>query len=173
MDVKHTQTVSCSQLMEPEVQPVKLRPRWRSAMLWGLACAGGGGLLIAAVLAWGHWEFGSLSCTLAYLNGERLLVDPATLSFGAGRRGEERDLHVTIRNRTGKEVKLLGAKSTCSCMAAVEKFPISISPGGQQELTIHVWLIGKDSLFEKRVDYYTDDEANPVIAVTVRGTITD
>jgi len=40
-------------------------------------------------------------------------------------------------------------------------------------LTIHVEFIGKDSVFEKRIDYYTDDEAKPVIPVVVRGKLTD
>lgn len=158
----------------PETEPkVRTPPRWRGSSMWLLACLGGGALLIAALLAWGYWEFGSLSNTLAYLNGERLLVDPATLSFGAVRRGEERDLQVTIRNRTGKEVKIMGAKSNCGCMGMEEKFPFSIAQGGQRELTIHIWFTGKDSAFEKRVDFYTDNEAKPVTAVLVRGTIAD
>ncbi|HZV04527.1 MAG TPA: DUF1573 domain-containing protein [Gemmataceae bacterium] len=142
-------------------------------MAWILACFGGGCLLIAPVLVWGHREFGSIASTLAYLNGERLLVDPGTLSFGTIRRGEERDLRVTIRNRTGKDVKVVGARSTCGCMASVERFPLSIADGDKQELTIHVEFIGKDSVFEKRIDYYTDDEAKPVIPVVVRGKLTD
>ncbi len=173
MDVKQAQMDSCSQVRAPEAQPEKTNAPWRGTAMWGVACAAGGALLITAVLAWGYWEFGSLSSTVAYLNGERLLVDPGTLSFGTCRRGEERDLQVTMRNRTGKEVKILGARSTCGCMVTTEKFPLSIGDRGQQELAIHVWLTGKDSLFDKRIDFYTDDEANPVIAVAVRGTIRD
>lgn len=157
----------------PEGQLMKRRPRWRGSAAWVVACLGGGGVLIAAFLAWGYMAFGSLATTLAYLNGERLLVVPGTLSFGAARRGDEQDLKVTIQNRTGKEVKILGARSTCGCMGTEEKFPFSMADGDQRELTIQVWLVGKDSLIEKRVDFYTDDEANPVISVTVRGTITD
>jgi hypothetical protein len=157
----------------PSVSPKTTRPQWRGSAGWILACLGGGGLLIAAVIAWGYWQFGSLSCTLAYLNGERMLVDPGMLSFGTARVGEDRDLHVTIRNQTGKDVKILGARSTCGCIAAVEKFPLSIVDGARQELTVHVWFTDKDSAFEKRVDYYTDAESNPVIAVAVRGTIMD
>jgi hypothetical protein len=173
MDAKQTPTNAGNQVMMPEPPPAKTCPGWRGPAASILACLGGGGLLIAIALAWGHWEFGSLASTLAYLNGERLLVDPGTLSFGMAARGEERDLHLTIRNRTGKEVKVLGARSTCGCMVTAEKFPLSIGDRGQQELTIHVWLTGKDSVFEKRVDFYTDDEANPVIPATIRGTITD
>jgi hypothetical protein len=58
-------------------------------------------------------------------------------------------------------------------MAAVEKYPLAIADGGQQELTIRVALTVKDTVFEKRVDFYTDDASNPVIAVTIRGTIAD
>lgn len=158
---------------EPAPQPAKIRLRLLGPAASILACLGGGGLLIAAALKWGYWEFGSLASTLAYLNGESLLVDPGTLSFGTARRGDERDMHVMIRNRTGKAVKILGVKSTCGCMVTAEEFPLSIRDRGQQKLTIHVWLTGKDSLFEKRVDFYTDDEANPVIAAAVRGTIMD
>jgi hypothetical protein len=161
------------QQMGPEAQPTQASSQWRGSARWLFACLGSGGLLMAAVLAWGHWEFGSLSNTLAYLNGERLLIDPGTVSFGIARRGEERNAHVTIRNRTGKEVKFLGAKSTCACMGVEEKFPFSIADKGQKEVSIRVWFTSKDSVFKKRVDFYTDDEANPVLAIAVHGTITD
>ena len=164
---------SGNQETEPKVQPTKPCSRRRGFSVWILACCGGGGFLIAAALAWGYWEFGSLANTLAYLNGERLLVDPGALSLGTGRRGEERVVHFAIRNRTGKEVEILGAKSTCGCMAMAEEFPFSIANGNQRELTIHIGLTGKDSAFEKEIDFYTDDEAKPVIAVVVRGEITD
>lgn len=152
--------------------PRKIRPWRRGSWAWILACLGGGSLLIAVSLAWGYREFGSLANTLAYLNGERLLVDPGSLSFGTARRDEERDLHLMIRNRTGKTVTILGGRTTCACMTT-EKFPFSITNGSQRELTIHVWLTGKDPVFERRIDFYTDDEANPVIAVSIRGEITD
>lgn len=141
--------------------------------MWLLACLGGGFAVIAALLAWGQHEFGSLGNTLAYLNGHRLLAAPDRLSFGTARRGEEKVLHVTIQNRTGKNLKLLGARSTCGCMATEEQFPIAIADGGQRELTVRVWLTGKDSKFEGRIDYYTDDETNSAITVVVRGTIVD
>jgi hypothetical protein len=158
---------------KPEIHGAPTGKGGRRGPAWILACVGGGGLLIGAALAWGYWQFGSLASTVAYLNGERVFVDPDTLSLGVVRRGEERDLRFTIRNRTGKAVKLLGAKSTCGCMRMEETFPISIGEGGQRELTIHVWLTGKDSAFDKRVDFYTDEESKPVIAVAVRATLTD
>lgn len=119
MNAEQVQMNVCGQETEPNAQTARTSPRWRSSSAWLLACCGGGALPIVAVLAWGYWEFGSLANTLAYLNGERLLVDPESLSFGTGRRGEERDLHFAIRNWTGKDVEVLGAKSTCGCMAAV------------------------------------------------------
>jgi hypothetical protein len=173
MNAEQVQANVCGPEEEPNAQPVRTTPRWRGSSMWLLACLGGGGLLLAALLAWGHWEFGSLANTLAYLNGERLLVDPRVISFGAVRRGEERDLHVTIRNRTGEEVKIIGAKSNCGCMATVEQFPCALANGDQREFPIHIWFTGNESTFEKRVDFYTDDDAKPVIAVVVRGKITD
>ena len=173
MNVEQVQTNVCGQETEPNAQPARTSPRWRSSSAWLLACCGGGALPIVAVLAWGYWEFGSLANTLAYLNGERLLVDPEVISLGTAQRGEERDLHLTIRNRTGKDVEVLGAKSTCGCMGTAEEFPLSIADGSQRELTIHVWFTGNDSAFEHRVDFYTNDGTKPVIAVVVRGKITD
>jgi len=151
-------------------RPIRGRP---GLSLWLLGCLGGGGLLIAALFAWGYWEFGSMANTLAYANGERLLVDPKVLSFGAAPRGEQREVHMTIRNRTGKTVTILGAQSKCGCLRMEEDFPISLANGSQRELTIYVALTGEGSAFEKGVDFYTDDEAKPVIGVVVRGEIKD
>jgi hypothetical protein len=173
MEAEQVQADRSSQKGARDAVPAKIPSRWRGPGVWLLACLGGGGLLIAVVLAWGYWQLGSLSSTLAYLNGERLFVDRGVLSFGTAKRGEERSLQLVIRNRTGKDVRILGAKSTCSCMGTEEEFPFLLADGGQRELTVRVWVVGKDSLFEKRLDFYTDDENNPVISVTVRGKITD
>src|SRR5438046_7421977 len=84
---------------EDKAQPAKTsKGRWRLSA-WLLGCFGGGGLLIVAVLAWGYWQLGSFANIAAYVNGERLLVDPRALSFGTGPRGEERDVRFTIWNR--------------------------------------------------------------------------
>lgn len=155
---------------EPIPQPNPSKER-RSLVLWLVGCVGGGGVMLLALLAWGHWQFGSLANTLAYLSGERVLVDPKVLSFGTVRRNEERDLHTTIRNRTGKSIKILGSRSSCTCMTT-EQSPFSIADGGQRELAIHIVLNGKEDVFENRIVFYTDDEANSVIPVTVRGRIT-
>jgi hypothetical protein len=129
-------------------------------------------LLLAGLLGWGYWEFGSLPNALAYMNGERLLVHPSTCSFGSAPRGEEREVHVSVQNRTEREVRVLGARMSCTCITT-DELPVSIEPGGQRDFTIRVFLGGKESTFEKRVDYYTDYEAKPSLPVLVRGEITD
>lgn len=139
---------------------------------WVLAFLGGGLLPLGVLLAWGCWELGSLANVLAYVNGERLLVDPGTCWFGTAGRGEEREVRVTIRNRTEKTIRVLGARMNCTCMTT-DELPVEIEPGGRRDFTIRVFLGGTESTFEKRVDYYTDYEAKPSLAVVVRGEITD
>lgn len=173
MDVDQVEADVRGPELEPQAQPMQSRPRWQGSMMWLVACLGGGGFLIAALLAWGRWEFGSLGNTLAYLNGQRLLAAPNVLSFGTARRGEERILQVTLLNRTGKTVALPGARSTCGCMGIEVQFPIVIMQGDRCKLTVRVWPTGKDSAFEGRIDFYADDESNPAIPVLVHGTITD
>jgi hypothetical protein len=104
--------------------------------------------------------------------GERLLVDPATCSFGSAPRGEEREMHATVRNKTDRTVRILGARTNCTCMTT-DEFPVSIEPGGRHDLAIRVFLGGKEATFEKRIDYYTDYDAKPSLAVLVRGQIAD
>jgi hypothetical protein len=144
----------------------------RGPVAWVLACLGGGLLPLAGLLAWGCWELGSLANVLAYVQGERLLVDPATCLFGTAPRGEERELHATIRNKTDRTIQILGARMNCTCMTT-DEFPVSIAPGGRHDLTIRVFLGGKEPPFEKRIDYYTDCDAKPSLAVLVRGQIAD
>lgn len=170
MNVEQVQTNVCGQETEPNAQPARTSPRWRSSSAWLLACCGGGALPIVAVLAWGYWEFGSLANTLAYLNGERLLVNPIALSCGEGRPGEMRELSFTIENCTRDEVQILSNTSTCSCVST-DRLPLKVPAGATHKMTVKVGFGRKTGGFEHQVSYYTDSEYLPAFMIEIRGKV--
>ena len=87
-------------------------------------------LLVAAVaaslltalagLAW--WRFGSVAVGLAYLRGERLVIEPRVVELGEGRPDERRDVVIRIINLTDRPVRLLGSSATCQCILCSAKW---------------------------------------------------
>ena len=171
MSTEQVQVTAQHQAEAQVHESTRLSKRRFGSSAWILGCLGGGGLLLAVLLAWGYWELGSFANIVAYANGERLLVDPKVLSFGSAPREEERELHVTIHNRTGKPVTVLGAQSKCGCLKLEDEFPFSIAKGGQKVLTIRVWPTGDNAKFERDIAFFTDDDASPLITLSVRGEI--
>lgn len=59
--------------------------------------------------------FGSLSAAIEYARGERLLVTRRIQALGKHSTNTEFDFSFSITNLTGRAVRLLGVKTSCSC----------------------------------------------------------
>lgn len=115
------------------------------------------GLLLACV-AW----FGSLDAARAYWSGQTVLVDAQTKY--AGKVDEDGFVDVTYRlsNPTSAPVRVLGAKSSCSCMAILD-LPTTVEAG--QDRTIHLRITGRtaDSLQRESATLVFGDSAMSMV----------
>ena len=75
----------------------------------------------------GVHRFGSLSHTLAYARGVRLLADEPTMDLGPMEAGSRMTFAFRLTNLTGRPIKLIGAQTSCSCMV-VDDLPTTIPP---------------------------------------------
>lgn len=95
----------------------------------------GGALASFAVIALGcTLFFGSISATLATLQGESLSA-PSYVNFGSAKPGDRLEQTITIKNWTAKPVRLIGGTSDCSCVTTSE-MPLTIPSGESLTLTI-------------------------------------
>ena len=100
---------------------------WLAAIL--LAASVGLGCLAAA----GVYLFSSVGNALGYINGQRLFAQPEALVSTAI--GEAREFSVTVTNLGKRPVRILGTRSSCSCVATLG-LPVSLPPNDRRT----VWV---------------------------------
>ena len=134
------------------------RPPWTgwTSCQAGLKWAGGFAAILVVIVGIGISVFGSTEAAIARLRGESLGVTPGVLDFGAGKPGDKLTRVVTVHNYTNRPVKLIGGTSDCSCLAAKD-MPITVKPGGQQEIRISfVMPHANPGRMSRWVELYTD-----------------
>jgi hypothetical protein len=85
----------------------------------------------------------------------------------------EREVRVTIQNRSAKERRIVGATEACGnncCVRPKYPGPMTIAPGGTGEFSILV-LLSRSGTFEIHVELYLDDDGVRILPVTIAGTV--
>ena len=104
------------------------------------------------------YRFGSLSDGMAYAAGNRLTISEPVPRMTEDRRS--RRFAFTIRNMTGRRVKVVGAAVSCSCMAT-DELPVEIPAEGSRVLEVVVRLRADQKKIDEKVVFYTDDKQLP------------
>jgi len=118
---------------------------------------------------WSIHEFGSIRAGIAYLNGDRLLVDPYVLSFGDMQKGESRAIEVELDNRADHRVAVHHVSRSQIC-SITRQFPIRIDAGERVRIpiSVHAGTVGS---VEEHILLLTDDRYQPLIGVTIKGRV--
>ncbi|MCI0461710.1 MAG: DUF1573 domain-containing protein [Gemmataceae bacterium] len=160
-------------LGRPDPEPVgeKSRGPFAAALrpaAWGLL-----GILVLGSLLIGlaHVAFGSLPAAIAYLRGERISISPRLVDVGAGARGEEREVAVTVSNWTDQPIRLIGGTADCSC-TVLDDLPVTIAPQESRSVSIRVSLSGAPGIFTRKAGFLIDDESVQRIHFRLTGQIT-
>lgn len=137
------------------------RSRLRSAMNaivfpLGLTLA-----LLALCAGYGRYRFGSMATAIAYLKGERLMVDGRSRSL-AGVSGEQVEVRYALSNWTGQPVKLIGAQSSCSC-TAVEGVPMALAASETRPIKATIKIDESSSDIAGSIRLFTDSPGIPEI----------
>ncbi len=108
------------------------RKRW----LRGLgATLGLSAVALLAVLIWLRMSCGTLHAGLAYLSGDRLLVDASSRSTSEVAPGELATLEFHLSNRSSQPITIFGAKSSCTCTATGD-LPMTLPPSSARTLRV-------------------------------------
>ncbi|MGL4552845.1 MAG: hypothetical protein ACRC33_16840 [Gemmataceae bacterium] len=148
-----------------EGQPEVHRPRCGRVLLLLVVIPAAA---VLGALGGGFARVGSFQDTLRYLNGERVFVRPHELDFGEGREGDVREGPVSVRNVTGKDLHVIGCRSSCDCISP-GRFPVRIAQGETAELPIRVGYRRGETAFSYELYFFTDSSHLPQFRVTVRG----
>lgn len=100
--------------------------------------------------------FGSPIAAFAWLQGNRLTVEPTVMDLGEVEAGPQRTVSFRVTNHGERPVTLVGGTSTCNC-TATEGLPIDIPPGGSRSVPVKVSFTGRGGTYKQTVTWYGDD----------------
>lgn len=103
-------------------------------------------------------RFGSLASGVAYLRGQRIVVDGAIRNLGDVQAGDERIISFSLANVTGRSIRVLGSRLTCGCTES-RGLPQRLSRTALEtvELVFHPWEDQAGTNVEGRITLFLDD----------------
>lgn len=129
-------------------------------------------LLLAVIVGlWGGItiRYGSIRAAIVAQRGYVVVADSSLLSFGSLKVGTVTEVVFTVRNLSGKPVRIVGGSSSCDCML-VENLPTLLGPRATQTITISVH--GNDvGHFSRSVELYIDSPRQTRLPLIVEGEI--
>ena len=100
----------------------------KSSLKWLAAILVMAGVGLACLAALGVYSFGSVGDAVAYMKGQRIFARVEVLVSTPT--GQERDFDLVVANRGGRTVRILGAQSSCSCLAPAG-LPVGLPANGR------------------------------------------
>jgi len=126
------------------------------------------GLLALAVAAW--YSFGGISQTLAYLRGDPLITDAYARSVGTIERGSNQEIVFKISNHSTRPVKILGAKTSCSCVH-LDSLPLTVLGEGSLPFRIRFYAGVRQGKVVENVRLFVDHPSQRRLDLTIKGYI--
>ncbi len=145
--------------------------RRQSQLKWLLATLILTNILFLSLIFWASVHFGSIRAALDYVRGARVIVDANTQTFGSAHAGSVVFVPFKISNLSGRELTLLGAHSSCSCLIA-DGFPMTLADTRTQVFRVQVRTKSREGPFAETLFLFTDDKSRPRLALNVTGTVT-
>jgi hypothetical protein len=127
-------------------------------------------LLLAVFFGALWWFFSSVHAGLAYLGGAALVISPQNVDLGRIAAGERRDFEVSLQNMDRRPIKIVGARSSCTCIV-IDGLPRTIEAGKTITLKARVVVPRDKPEFAQVLTYYTDSPESPKLAVRVRAVV--
>ena len=145
-----------------------VRPRRSSwAALFASAAArrlmlpAGSLFLLAAIAAgWFIHQAGSVQAALAELRGDVLRVEPTLADLGTHPAKSSQQVKITLHNRSGQPIRIVGGTTDCSCVATVD-LPVTIPAGERVEITLKVRFGGQPGRFQRGYWLWTNSKVQP------------
>lgn len=127
---------------------------------------------LPALVLLGVIRFGSLDAAMSYVSGARLLPTSSTRYAGHLQDGQIALISFDLTNYSDQSVQVLGAKSTCNCMA-LKDLPLEFAPGASGTVRISLRATGgnKPQLQRESATLIFDDPAR-MLTLTVTASVT-
>jgi len=120
----------------------------------------------AALIALSALFFGSISAAWAFFAGRTFWFDDQVTIASADRQHSELRLKFRIQNLSGRRTTIVGAKSTCSCVAT-SQLPMTVEPWRTAEIEIQVHRGPESAQIDESIEPFTDSDSHPRIFVRV------
>lgn len=127
-------------------------------------------LAITSLAVWSWVRLGSVPAGLDYLAGERLVLDATEQSFGELAADGKRIVAFRLTNLTGRDLTILGARSSCTCIAP-ENLPMVIPASKAKSFDVLVKSESKVGALSERIIVYTDYQPKSRLVLKVVGRI--
>jgi len=130
------------------------------------------GVALGALCFWCVAQFGTLSGALAFLNGDRLIPDAYSKSFGTRDVGSSPSVVFNLTNKSEKPIRIIGARSSCTCLA-LEGLPATVKAGATLPFMVRVLPASKQGRVTGTVLVYSDYEEQPSVPLRLSGQFAD
>jgi Protein of unknown function (DUF1573) len=127
-------------------------------------------VLMAFIAGYGRYHFGSLSRALAYASGDRVLVDERQKALLGMLAGSKSVVQYSITNLTGRDLKILGADTSCTC-TSIENLPLTVARGMSKELTVSISAPRQPGPTSASIILFTDYDSQPTVPLEFVGTV--
>ena len=117
---------------------------------------------------WSLINFGSISTGLLYLRGVRVNLVEKSKSFGTVEAGTEKEVEFTVANDSNREVTILNASPSCSCLLS-DSFPEKIPRYQSRTFRIRILTEGKSGGVEESVTFFTNWTATHRLIAHITG----
>ena len=124
---------------------------------------------VASSVGYGSSRLGSASAVLQYLSGERLILDQHVKGLGDVRAGSQHSLAYRLTNRP---VRLLGAKTSCSC-AVLGDLPREVAQSESVDIRISIRAAKMPSDINGNLTIFTDDPQYKMLGANFTGRVID
>jgi hypothetical protein len=112
----------------------------------------------------GVLQFGSVTATIAWLQGYAICPDASAKDLGTIQAGVKHSAAFRLRNLASQPVTVIGAEASCYC-TVVGSLPLTIPPGEEREVAVFV-LVGDYAVgtsFEQSVELILDTPGPPPV----------
>jgi hypothetical protein len=136
------------------------------AVTTGIAAAG-----ILALLGVASLRYGSLPAAVAAIQGRAIVADATTKSLGDMIPDRPHLVDFTLTNLSSRPVRIVGVRSSCSCVLTEQRPPLVIESGRELKLRFSAVPQASPPEFLQEIRVYTDVPSQPAVALSVTGRV--
>jgi Protein of unknown function (DUF1573) len=116
-------------------------------------------------------SFGGLVPALSYLRGDRLILDAHSKSFGTIDGGQRQTVTFKLTNMTDRPIRLLGAMSSCTCVAADQLPTTAIARGATYDIHFSYRAKQRGAEVAESVRVFTDHPIYERVDLIIKGRV--